>query len=290
MIEIIVPIDSEKAEEAAEILTAIDLYNVCYNAPIEITTDSNGYGYFEKDHVKTSLSVFVECNKEEVKSYIDTISDALGIRKGIEYREVEEQNWQQPFEPVDLNNGWVISNPADIWRFEDKKTISFESQGAFGTGLHETTQDCLRMILDMDYSGRSVLDLGAGSGILSFAAGLKNAKKIVAVDIKDVKDEILYNASLNNLDNIEVMIGDVMADGMDTGKYFDDIFINIGGEETLAAMKFINSALQPGGLLLVSGLVEWSYEEISTSIKMKGYETIKKTQTNEWVTTLFKKI
>ena len=75
----------------------------------------------------------------------------------------------------------------------------FTPQGAFGTGLHETTQDILKFIVEEDFEGKSLLDLGTGSGILSIAAGVKGASKIVAVDIRDVEDEVLLNASLNEL-------------------------------------------------------------------------------------------
>ena len=69
---------------------------------------------------------------------------------------------------------------------------------------------------------------------------------------------------------------------------FDWIFINIGGEETLMFMDLIKNHLKEDGYLLVSGLVEWSFDKIKSSVCDCGYELIEKHQSNEWCTAIFK--
>ncbi|MCI7441563.1 MAG: 50S ribosomal protein L11 methyltransferase, partial [Clostridium sp.] len=168
-----------------------------------------------------------------------------------------------------------------------KKKINFISQGAFGTGLHETTQDLLRIILEKDFTNKKVLDIGTGSGILSLATAIKNASEVVAVDIRDVQDEVELNASLNNISTIKTLIGDAISGEITIEGDFDWIYINIGGEETEMFMPLINEHLKKDGKLLVSGLVEWSFDKVKNMIEKYGFKILEKHQTNEWCTAIF---
>lgn len=173
MFEISFPVKHSEIDSVLNKLIAIGLDSTYYDAPYEVTVDSNGYGFYEKENDFTELKVYPsEDNKEQCLNYIEEIKDSVNVEGEIKLTEIREDDWQQPFEPVDLNNGWIIAEPEAEVSFEKGK-INFESQGSFGTGLHETTQDFLRYILDEDFSGLKVLDLGTGSGILSIAAALK---------------------------------------------------------------------------------------------------------------------
>lgn len=289
MFEISFPVKHSEIEAVLDKLISIGLSSTYYDAPYEVTVDSNGYGFYEKENEFVNLKVYPESeNIEECNNYINTIKEILELKEQIKLTEIKYENWQQPFEPVNLNNGWIIAEPSAI--FDNFKKINFESQGSFGTGLHETTQDFLRYILEEDFSGLTILDLGTGSGILSIAAALKKAKSIVALDIRDVTSEVLYNSQLNNIDNIEVVVADVTSKDLGVNKEFDVVFINIGGAETLSSMEFINSVLKDNGRLFVSGLVEWSSDKIYEELNSQGYNLVKKTKTNEWVTMVLKKI
>jgi ribosomal protein L11 methyltransferase len=289
MFEISFPVKHTEIETVLNKLISIGLSSTYYDAPYEVTVDSNGYGFYEKENEFVNLKVYPESeNVEECNKYIDEIKDILDIKENITLSEYREDNWQQPFEPVDLNNGWIIAEPSVV--VENAKKINFESQGSFGTGLHETTQDFLRYILEEDFSDLTLLDLGTGSGILSIAAGLRNAEHIVALDIRDVTSEVLYNSQLNNLNNIEVVVADVTSKDLGVNNNFDVVFINIGGDETLSSMELINRVIKTNGRLFVSGLVDWSSDKIYEELNAQGYNLIKKTKTNEWVTMVLEKV
>lgn len=289
MFEISFPVKYSEIEIVLDKLISIGLSSTYYDAPYEVTVDSNGYGFYEKENEFVNLKVYPECeNIEECRKDINEIKEILGLKEDITLTELKEDSWQQPFEPVDLNNGWIIAEPGVT--AQNLKKINFESQGSFGTGLHETTQDLLRYILEEDFSGLTILDLGTGSGILSIAAGLKNAESIVALDIRDVTSEVLHNSQLNNISNIEVVVADVTSKNLGVNKEFDVVFINIGGDETLSSMEFINKVLENNGRLFVSGLVEWSSDKIYQELNSQGYNLVKKTKTNEWVTMVLEKI
>ena len=289
MFEISFPVKHSEIDSVLNKLIAIGLDSTYYDAPYEVTVDSNGYGFYEKANDFTELKVYPsEDNKEQCLNYIEEIKDSVNVEGEIKLTEIREDDWQQPFEPVDLNNGWIIAEPEAEVSFEKGK-INFESQGSFGTGLHETTQDFLRYILDEDFSGLKVLDLGTGSGILSIAAALKNAEHVTALDIRDVTEEVMYNAALNNITNIDIVINDVTSQESNVKENYDVVFINIGGDETLSCMDLINDVIKDDGKLFVSGLVEWSSDEIYKELNKMGYNLIKKTKTNEWVTMVLQK-
>ncbi|NAS18366.1 methyltransferase domain-containing protein [Clostridium butyricum] len=289
MFEISFPVKHSEIDSVLNKLIGIGLDSTYYDAPYEVTVDSNGYGFYEKENDFTELKAYPsEDNKEQCLKYIEEIKDSVNIEGEIKLTEIREDNWQQPFEPVDLNNGWIIAEPEAEVSFEKGK-INFESQGSFGTGLHETTQDFLRYILDEDFSGLKVLDLGTGSGILSIAAALKNAEHVTALDIRDVTEEVMYNAALNNITNIDIVINDVTSQESNVKENYDVVFINIGGDETLSCMDLINDVIKDDGKLFVSGLVEWSSDEIYKELNKMGYNLIKKTKTNEWVTMVLQK-
>ncbi|MGL4774053.1 MAG: 50S ribosomal protein L11 methyltransferase [Clostridium sp.] len=275
-----------KVDKIIEELLINDIVNVFYESPLTITTDEFGYGYEEREDSIVILKVAFDGEEIDLSSFEKKTTEIVGspvlsiIEENYTY-----DNFSIPAIHIDEN--WVLASPEE--EFEGKNKINFISQGAFGTGLHETTQDILRYILNTDFSNKSVLDIGTGSGILSLAASQKNASEVIALDIRDVEDEVLLNASLNNKDNINVLVGDALSGEVKISGTFDWIFINIGGEETLLFMDLINNHLSPNGKLLISGLVEWSYEGVINKVCSHGYEVERKLQTNEWCTLILSK-
>ena len=274
----------EKLDSTIEKLAINDVYNVFYENPLEITTDDYGYGYIEREDEEIVLKVAFE-EEDGLEEFKEKLKNILEM----DYISVEENNYDYTiydFPAIHLDDKYVIASPDE--EFEWKTKINFISQGAFGTGLHETTQDILKLILnDLNLKNKTVLDIGTGSGILSIAASISGAKSVVAVDIRDVEDEVMLNASLNNLTNIEAVVGNILEDKTLIKENFDWIFINIGGEETKMFMEYIKNHLNENGNLLVSGLVEWSFDEVKENVESYGFKLQSKHQTNEWVTAVF---
>lgn len=287
MYEISVSVNVVEVDTIIEQLQIKDIYNAFYEAPLEITTDEYGYGYIEKDNEEVLLKILVESDDLiEVERQIQILKN-ITPTKEIFSNSIESCTFQQEFEPIDLGNGWIIAAPE--YDVANKNKINFYSQGAFGTGLHETTQDCLRYILKEDLNAKKVFDIGTGSGILSLASAVKGAELVSALDIRDVTEEIEFNASLNNLSNIEVLVGNALEGEVIPKHKYDWVYINIGGEETQWFMAFINSIIKENGKLMISGLVEWSFDNVISLVEKQGYKLIHKVQTNEWCTCILEK-
>lgn len=277
--------NSSIVDDLIEMLQINDIYNSFYESPLEITTDNYGYGYEEKENEPVILKVAFEGEKENLDEFSSTVVSIINLP----LENIEEINYdyaEYTLPAIHIDNKWVLAHPDEI--IEDKTKINFISEGAFGTGIHETTQDILKVILNtLDLKGKTVLDIGTGSGILAIASSIAGASSVLAVDIRDVYDEVMQNATINNLNNVKVFVGDILADDSSISKLYDWIYINIGGEETKMFMPFIKKHLKSNGTLLVSGLVEWSFAEVCESIESFELKLDSKYQTNEWITAIF---
>lgn len=278
-------VNCNELDEMIELLQINDIFNTFYESPLEITTDDFGYGYLEKENEIIDFKVAFEGDISELESFKTKISTLLNNT----IVNIEEINYDYStfdFPAIHLDDNWVLASVDET--FETKNKICFVPQGAFGTGLHETTQDILRLILNtLDLNDKSVLDIGTGSGILSIASSIIGASNVTALDIRDVEDEVSLNASLNGLYNIEVLVGDALSGQVKISDTYDWIYINIGGQETAMFMNFIKDHLSPNGKLLVSGLVTWSYDSVEHNICSHGFTLVQKHVTNEWVTSIF---
>lgn len=274
-------------DEIIELLQINDIFNVFYESPLEITTDEYGYGYLEKEVNTIDIKISYDEDKETLNLFKDKITSLLNC-DCISIDEVNYDYEAYDFPVVNINDNWILASPDEDICDKSISKISFISQGAFGTGLHETTKDLLNIILTkIDLCNKKILDIGTGSGILSIASAIIGASNVTALDIRDVREEVELNAAINGLYNVNTIVGNVLNGEVKIDDNFDWIYINIGGEETELFMDFIKEHLLPNGNLLVSGLVEWSFDKVKAIIEDHGFSLTEKYQSNEWVTAIF---
>jgi len=287
-------VPSNEINEVTDLLNAAGIYNLYYESPIEIIKVQNGYGYEEKEDQLVELKIYA--SDQEIdhlpEAYYPLLEATLSIsRDDITYKTYDETNWEQSydFEDIDLGNEWIIKYPSSVQEYDDKYVLKFDPLAAFGTGLHETTQGCLRMILNKDLTGKSVLDLGTGSGMLAIAASLKGADKVVAVDYEEVGRELYHNAELNDLTNdLQVVQADLITGDYEINENYDLILINIGANETISIIERHN-LLKNSDDFFISGLVEWHLDDLINVFAKGGFSIEEKSQTNEWVSIHFKR-
>ncbi|MBM7573213.1 50S ribosomal protein L11 methyltransferase [Aquibacillus albus] len=289
--EFVVHLPLDKVDVAMEQLNIAGFHQFSYEPSIRVFKTANGYSYEELQTDCAVISIYMEesLTNKSIEAYFEKIRQVLNVsQKDIQHNQLDDNTWDQTiFEDIDLGNGWVLCYSGKESDFPNKNILKFEPQVSFGTGLHETTQDCLRLLLNNSYEGKTVLDLGTGSGLLSIGASLKGAKKVVAVDLEPVEREIQHNAELNNLDTaIEIEQADLIAGDFQITSMFDWIFINIGADETIKIIEK-HRLLEKSNHFLISGVVEWNVDKVIHTFTNEGFSIQDQLQTNEWVTLLF---
>lgn len=157
---------------------------------------------------------------------------------------------------------------------------------AFGSGEHETTRSCLEVISKIDFSGKTVLDIGAGTGILSFASLKKGADCAICFDISfDASKNLKENVQYNCFQNIYSVCSSIDA----IKSAYDIIFANIYSSIILASVEKIDRLLKENGLLIASGInYEYNFDVKNAFTKL-DYKTLEVKFLDDYVTMVLKK-
>ncbi|MEX8547128.1 MAG: 50S ribosomal protein L11 methyltransferase [Mucilaginibacter sp.] len=162
--------------------------------------------------------------------------------------------WESNFQPIQIKDQiWVratFHEPRLDFPFE----IVIDPKMAFGTGHHQTTSMMMDFMLDTVFTGKKVLDMGCGTGILAILASKKGAAEITAIDNDPICCEsTIENAVLNSVENIAVFCGSKEAIPNET---FDVILANINRNILLDQMETYAQRLSSNGQLFLSGFYE----------------------------------
>jgi ribosomal protein L11 methyltransferase len=220
--------------------------------------------------VSNGLEAYIQSKNLKIAKIERLISD-FEYDKKLTYtkEEIEDKNWNEEwekhyFEPIVIDDKCVIHSSfhKDIPDLEYE--IIIDPKMSFGTGHHETTALMVSEILRMDLEGKAVLDMGCGTSVLAILAAKRGAKKITAIDIDDwCVDNSLENIALNNVRNIDVLLGDAK---LLRGKKFDIIIANINRNILLNDMGIYAKSLSKSGELYMSGF----YSEDMSSLENEG--------------------
>ena len=224
---------------------------------------------------------------------IEEITSALPFSVVTEAEMIPDQNWNEVweknyFKPLLIGGRCLVRAPFHTEYQPAEFELVIEPKMAFGTGNHETTTLVAEQILDMDLAGKTVLDMGCGTGILGMLASLKGAKSITAIDIDTWSFEsTIENARLNNIFNLEAKLGDASLLGSET---YEIIFANIHKNVIINDLPVYESVLQSGGKIYLSGFYTHDMPDVKAKAESLGLVEKGHQEKNNWVVYSFEKL
>lgn len=258
------------------------------------------------------LSFFVEenennlINTDEITANIhrelDILRNFMDVGEGtIMVSETDDidwiNNWKQFFHQFYIDDllvipSWEEIQPAD----RDKKVLHIDPGTAFGTGMHETTQLCIRQLKKYITPKTELLDVGTGSGVLAIISLLYGIKHAVGTDLDPCAIEAVQeNMAANNIapECFEMMIGNLITDKIVQDKVgyekYDIVVANILADVLVPLTPVIVNQLKPGGVYITSGIIDNKEQIVRDAVEAAGLEVIEVTYQGEWVSVTARK-
>ncbi len=230
-------------------------------------------GFFDEE--KDLSGVYFELEKLKKNCEFDVGS--LEVTTSVLHSEDYENVWKQYYKPIEI--GKVVIVPKWIKREKDEHSEVLIDPGmAFGTGNHETTAMCIRLLNDIDLDGKTVCDLGCGSGILGISAVKMGALSCVMTDIdRQAVEAAKANVQLNGVsDKVNVMYGDLV-----TGEQkFDVVIANITADVLIRLGSMVGELLNDGGTIILSGIINARAVDVLEAYK--SFTLKERIQDGEW--------
>ena len=251
--------------------------------------------YLDEEVDKHEMLLKVRQELEEMRSYLN-VGDCT-----IEESQTEDvdwvNNWKQYFHQFYIDDILVIPSLENVVsKDSDKMVIHIYPGTAFGTGMHETTQLCIRQLKKYVTEDTEILDVGCGSGILGMLALKFGAKHSVGTDLDPCAIDATYENMDNNgisRDQYEVMIGNIIDDKEVQDKVgyekYDIVAANILADVLVPLTPVIIHQLKKGGIYITSGIIEDKEEVVVEAVKKAGLEVLEVNHQGEWVSVTARK-
>ena len=252
--------------------------------------------YLEPEDDQAEMLRKVQEGLDEIRSWGVDVGEAT-----ITASETEDKdwinNWKEFFhqfyvDDILIKPSWEEVSPTD----RDKLLIQIDPGTAFGTGMHETTQLCIRQLRKYLTPETVLLDVGTGSGILSIISLKLGAKRAVGTDLDPCALEaVKENIEVNGIDpaSFGMMIGNIITekevqDRVGYGCY-DIVVANILAEVLVPLTPVILAQLKPGGIYITSGIIDDKEALVVQTVKDCGLTVLEVAHQGEWVSVTARK-
>lgn len=251
--------------------------------------------YLEEDADVESVLTSVREELAQIATYVN-----VGTAK-IEQSQTEDvdwvNNWKKYFHQFAVDDVLIVPSWEEVEpEHKDKMIIHIDPGTAFGTGMHETTQLCIRQLRKHVTSDTTILDVGCGSGILGMLALKFGARYCVGTDLDPCAIGATHeNMEVNGIgkDQYEVMIGNIIdekeiQDKVGYEKY-DIVAANILADVLVPLTPVIVNQMKPGGIYITSGIIEEKETTVVDAVRAAGLEVLEVTHQGEWVSVTARK-
>lgn len=258
------------------------------------------------------LSFFVEESSENpvdtdemvanINRELDDLRNFMDVGEGaVMVSETEDidwiNNWKQFFHQFYIDDLLVIPSWEEVRKEDrDKKILHIDPGTAFGTGMHETTQLCIRQLKKHITPQTELLDVGTGSGILSIISLMYGIRHAVGTDLDPCAVEaVRENMEANHIapESFEMMIGNIITDKEVQDKIgyekYDIVVANILADVLVPLTPVIVRHLKPGGVYITSGIIDNKEQTVRNAVEAAGLELVEVTYQGEWVSVTARK-
>jgi ribosomal protein L11 methyltransferase len=266
---------------------------VAIDQPVRDAPDGDGGWVDPRRNVVVKTYLPLDAETEERRRLLEEAVWHLGRLRHVEplqTRNLAEEDWAHAwkrfFFPHRVGKRLVI---VPSWRRRarrpDDLVIRLDPGMAFGTGLHPTTRMCLALLEEHLVPGQRILDFGCGSAILSIAAARLGAAGVLALDVDEVAIRVAEENVRRNrvVRRVRVRRGTVRAGAPLEGAPFDLVAANISAFVLRQARDGLAEALRPGGLALLSGILETGAPDVRAAYEAGGWEHVETRAEADWV-------
>lgn len=237
----------------------------------------------------------VEAELEDLRTFMEIGEGTITVDETEDIDWIN--NWKEYFHQFYIDDILVIPSWEDVKPEDDEKMVLHIDPGtAFGTGMHETTQLCIRQLRKYITPETELLDVGTGSGILAILSLMFGAKHAVGTDLDICAiDAVADNCANNGIapEQFEMMIGNIITDKeiQDRVGYecYDIVVANILADVLVPLTPVIVNQLKPGGIYITSGIIDDKEQTVVEAVKAAGLEVVEVTYQGEWVSVTAKK-
>ena len=248
-----------------------------------------GFDSFMEDDM--GLKAYCTTDQRDDQAVVELLQmEALRGLKLLGVEEMPDKDWNElweaSYQPVIVNERCRVRAPFHAPDSSFEFDLVIEPKMSFGTANHETTAQIIQLMLETDFKGKEVLDMGSGTAVLAILAKKLGSSRTMAID----NDEWAYrnaftNCELNGISNIEIVLGDAAA----IKGSFDVVLANINRNILLRDMHCYVDAMRPQAHIFFSGFYTEDLESIKAEAARNGLRYVRHLAKNNWVAAEFEK-